>query len=389
MQKPRILIIDNSVFPTGAFASIKLITSGIPDFEFYFSLPVKSLLIGRLKKEGAKVFPVPYLELSRSFKSVLYIPVLIINSLRLLGYVRKNQIKIIHVNDMYNLCGVMLKLLKPDLKLIYHIRLLPDSYIRSLYSFCLFFIRRFADEIIAVSEAVQHTLQNRYKVTSRLIYGFLPAACYDDGVGKRRTKPDPVTLLYLANYTKGKGHEYAIDAVIKAHDKIKNLKMIMAGGVFGSKKNLDFRKHLESMVKIRGAADYIFFQDFVEDTVQLMKDCDIFLNFSESESFSRTCLEALTYGIPVIATDCGGPRDMIIPDKTGLLVPVGNTDAMTEAIIKLVNDEQLRKKFAEEGQKYAKDKFKPESSLQAMRTVYCGLTGISPAYDKVTSVKKF
>ena len=389
MQKARILIIDNSVFPTGAFTSIKLLASGIPDFEFHFSLPKESMLAEKLKTEGIKIFPVPYLELSHSFRSVLYIPVLIINSFRLLRYVSKNQIEIIHVNDMYNLCGVMLKLLKPELKLIYHVRLLPDSYIRRLYSFYLFFIRKFADEVIAVSEAVQHTLQERFKIKSRLIYGFLPAMNNNTGDSEGRTTADPVTLLYLANYTKGKGHEYAIEAVIKAHDEIKDIKMIMVGGVFGSKQNLNFRKQLEDMVRARGAEDYIFFRGFAEDTGRLMKACDIFLNFSESESFSRTCLEALTYGIPVIATDCGGPRDMIIHGKTGLLVPVGDTDAMTEAIIKLAKDEHLRKNLAEEGKKYAKDKFKPDSSVSAMRNVYLNLLCTSPGYDKVTSEEKF
>lgn len=316
------------------------------------------------------MFPLPYRELSKSFGAVLYIPALLINSYKLFRYVNKYKIAIVHVNDMYNLCGIVLKIFKPKLRLVYHVRLLPESYIRNIYSFYIFLIRKFADEVIAVSETVQRILQNRYNCSSHLIYGFMEMSADISRQSEVQLKSDPITLLYLANYTPGKGHEYAIEAVVKANRKIKNLKMIMAGGVFGSAKNLNFRKHLEKMVQHYDAGDYIFFFDFVEDVRQLMKSCHIFLNFSESESFSRTCLEALTWGMPVIATDCGGPAEMIINGQTGILVPVGDTDAMSKAIIKLAVNEQLRMKLSKEGQQYVKEKFKPENAIRAMRNIY-------------------
>lgn len=382
MQKPKILIIDNSRFPTGAFTSIYLLSSAIHDFEFHFSIPSDSLLVGKLNKDGIRVYPLPYLELSKSFRSIFYLPVLIVNSFRLLRYIRKHRISVVHVNDVYNLCGVVLKFLNPDLHLIYHVRLLPDSYIRNLYSLYVFFVKKFADEVIAVSEAVQSTLKNRYNLNSQLIYGFIRAADYNQPDDKPK-RSGHITLLYLANYTKGKGHEFAIRAVLKAHEKIKNLKMIMAGGVFDSDKNLKFKKYLEEMVRSNGAEGYIHLHEFVEDAQQLIKACDIFLNFSESESFSRTCLEAMTCGRPVIATECGGPGEMVIHGKTGLLVPVGNTDAMAEAIVQLATHEELRLQLAAEGQKYVMKKFEPEQSIQKMRNIYSSLLG-HPVKSEVT-----
>ena len=55
------------------------------------------------------------------------------------------------------------------------------------------------------------------------------------------------------------------------------------------------------------------------------------LNFSESESFSMTCLESLYYGTPLIATDSGGPAELFKHGESGHLVPNRDVQAMAKA----------------------------------------------------------
>jgi glycosyltransferase involved in cell wall biosynthesis len=72
---------------------------------------------------------------------------------------------------------------------------------------------------------------------------------------------------------------------------------------------------------------------------------------SRSEGFSVPVLEAMACGCAVVATDCGGPRDMIQDGVNGFLCEVGNIEQIVEKIQILLEDEALRKRFVQESQK--------------------------------------
>ncbi|HEY3430726.1 MAG TPA: glycosyltransferase family 4 protein, partial [Cyclobacteriaceae bacterium] len=117
-------------------------------------------------------------------------------------------------------------------------------------------------------------------------------------------------------------------------------------------------------------ADHVEFRDHVDDVEQLMKSVDVVLNFSESESFSLTCLEALFYGTPLIATDCGGPAELFENEISGLLVPNRDAQAMTAAMVKLSLDQKSREAFSQAGKKFATEKFHIEKSARILESLY-------------------
>jgi glycosyltransferase involved in cell wall biosynthesis len=75
------------------------------------------------------------------------------------------------------------------------------------------------------------------------------------------------------------------------------------------------------------------------------------------ESFSYTVLEPMSCGCPVVATHCGGPAEIITDGVDGLLVPPGDTKALTIALERLVKDQQLRAKLALEARRTAERRF--------------------------------
>ena len=117
-----------------------------------------------------------------------------------------------------------------------------------------------------------------------------------------------------------------------AHARNPNLRLHFVGGDMGMVKNQEFRPELEAPQQAAGLAEAVHFDGFAADTEAAMKAHDIVLNFSEAESFSLTCLDALYYGVPLIATDCGGPAELFENGRSGLLVPNRNVPAMAEAI---------------------------------------------------------
>lgn len=77
-----------------------------------------------------------------------------------------------------------------------------------------------------------------------------------------------------------------------------------------------------------------------QEIVTLLQQSDIFVLPSQSETFGVAYIEALACGLPIIATDCGGPRD-IVTQKNGLLIPINDQQALEQAIIQMSHNLNL------------------------------------------------
>jgi len=77
----------------------------------------------------------------------------------------------------------------------------------------------------------------------------------------------------------------------------------------------------------------------------------VFVNAALTEPFGLTLIEAAACGVPVVATDDGGPRDILKNCKSGILVDVSDSKNISDAINKIIDNENLWKKFSEEGMK--------------------------------------
>jgi len=370
-KKINILIIENSVHFTGAFRAITTISEHLDDdFNFYYCLSAKSELKNKIK---VPVVTLPFVEIRKSFKSILlYLPLLLINSWRIILYCRKNNIHIIHVNDLYNLCGVVIKWWSPSFKVVYHVRLMPGSYAKRLYRIWQKLISVYADVIICVSLAV-------YKATSfpphkaRMIYD-THHEVMNELFFENRIKPNQhVTFIYLSNYISGKGHDYAIEAFRLIKRKFPNISLILAGSDMGISGNKRFKKQLMERCNEYGLRGSVILNDFVYDTINFIRSGDVLLNFSNSESFSMTVLEAMYAGLPVIATDSGGPAELIEQEKTGLLVPVKDVEAMANAMLRLAQDVQLRIDMGTAGRLRAHEKFSIAESAGKLTKLYRSL----------------
>jgi glycosyltransferase involved in cell wall biosynthesis len=369
-DKIRILVIENSVSHTGAFRSMIAFTHALKEeVEFHFAVPRQSLLVSHF---NGPVIQLPFLEVSRSVRAaLLYFPMLVLNSWRIARYCKEQRIGIIHVNDLYNLCGVAVKWMAPGIKVVYHVRLMPDSYVRQLYGVWRKLINRYADRIICVSHAVRNAAHFASEKT-QVIYNALPVAEFSAIPSPRKENADLV-FLYLANYIHGKGQQYAIQAFHLLHAAVPHAKLIFAGSDMGLYKNRQYRQELMELCKSAHLQDKIIFYDFIPDVSALLHTADVLLNFSESESFSMTILEAMYAGVPVIATACGGPAELVEHGSSGYLVPVKDVQAMAAAMEILARDEALRNCMGEVARKRAREKFSIQESAVHLFAVYQAL----------------
>ena len=368
---PLILLIDNSRAVTGAINALRHATEPLcGQFQFVYVLPTGSTARAVLEADGYTVRELPFVEISRRKADLLlYAPMLVHNGWRLYRLAQREGAQIIHLNDFYNLTGYLAKALNLGrLEIITHVRFLPQSLPQPLARTWRWLSGRLASRTVCVSRAVGRYFDG--VANARVIYDPLPGSEHHP-LPPHLPRPDgSVELLYLSNYIQGKGQDLALAAFRLAYAQDSRLRLRFVGGDMGMAKNQEFRQRLEAGVRQAGLDGVVRFEGFAADVEQVIKEADILLNFSESESFSLTCLDALFYGTPLIASDCGGPAELFENEQSGLLVPNRDVPAMAAAIGQLAASVELRAAFAAAGRVFVRQKFAPANTYEALGRLY-------------------
>lgn len=370
--KPLVLVVDNSTAVTGALNAMQHATTPLraAGGQFAYVLPSGSTARPVLEAKGYSVYELPFVEISRRKASLLrYAPMLLLNGWRLYRLAHRTGAQVIHLNDFYNLTGYVARFLSLGrLQVITHVRFLPQSLPQPLARTWRWLSTRLASRTVCVSQAVGRYFAGAANAT--VIYDPLPGT-ERHPLPPHQPRPDgTVELLYLSNYIRGKGQDLALAAFGPAYAQNNRLRLRLVGGDMGLAKNREFRQQLEAAVQQQGLGEVVHFEGFATDVEAAIKAADIVLNFSESESFSLTCLDALFYGTPLIASDCGGPAELFENGRSGLLVPNRDVAAMTAAISQLAADAALRARFAEAGRAFVRQKFAPAHTYEALGRLY-------------------
>lgn len=101
------------------------------------------------------------------------------------------------------------------------------------------------------------------------------------------------------------------------------------------------REELESRISGLGMQESVFLMGFTDKLLDRIKDCSLYVLSSDYEGVSNSLMEAMAVGLPVIATDCpiGGSAMCIENGVNGLLIPISNEQALTEAMILLIKNQ--------------------------------------------------
>lgn len=358
--RPRLLLLENSLHMTGAFVSALTMAGALRDtHDFEFVLPTDSTLHDEVAAAGIVCHSIPMSEIGRSWRKLFrYVPMLVLNAWRLRRLLAQRKVTVLVINDYYNLLGVMAKATGWRGQLLTMVRLMPMNQHRVLNRVWTALALRCSDNVVAVSKAVAQQLPASDKV--QVVYNLtrfkerhpdMPTG-RDDGA---------VHCLYLANYIAGKGHLHGLQAFAQAHQQNPAMRLRFVGSDMGLEKNRSLKASLELVAVQMGLGKVVRFDGYSSDVELDIKRADIVLNFSESESFSRTCLEACAFGRPIIATRCGGPEEIVDEGVTGFLVGIGDVPAMAAAIFRLASSPSLRQKMGAAGRLAVREKFSEDT----------------------------
>ena len=137
------------------------------------------------------------------------------------------------------------------------------------------------------------------------------------------------------------------------------------------------RKFIDSLIKTSGIKNSVILPGMKRNIPDWLRIMDIYVQPSIFENIPNAILEAMATGLPVVATDVGGVKEVLKEGQTGILVPLGNTKSMTNAIGSLVNDLELRKKMGVQGRSLACTKYSIEKMVSEYENTYKGLLSLS------------
>lgn len=215
------------------------------------------------------------------------------------------------------------------------------------------FFSHFLSSVAAVSKKVaqRHQAYLAWKEPVRLIANGVPTVRVDDESRLRvRTElgcsEDIHLFLAVGNPRPEKGFEYLLDAAALLRKRHVRFLVAIAGDLTDSQYCRDLLRRLERL-ELGGTFKFLGFR---KDTAALYSAADSFVLSSRSEGLPMVILEAMTAGLPVIATRVGG-----IPDAVGecaLLVDARNPDQLEEAMYRMQIDLELRNRLAEKGKSH-------------------------------------
>ncbi len=137
--------------------------------------------------------------------------------------------------------------------------------------------------------------------------------------------------------------------LVKAFEKFSNNNVNYILKIYAdtvNKKSLALREELLSYISENNLQKKVFILPATSDIHNVIKDCAMFVSSSDYEGISNSMIEAMAMGLPCVCTDCrgGGAREMITDGENGLLVPVGDVEALSQAMHRMVNEEGLAEK---------------------------------------------
>ena len=173
---------------------------------------------------------------------------------------------------------------------------------------------------------------------------------------------DKFIVSSVGRVTQLKDYETFIKAILLVKKEIPNIIGLIVGGVRSDKE--DYLNSLKSLIKELSLEDNIIFTGSQSKIEQIYALSDVVISSSKKpESFGRAVAEAICMNKPVIATNHGGVKDIIIENENGFFFEVGNDQELANNILK-------SKKLSFDGYDYISNNFSLENMLDKTIEVY-------------------
>jgi len=241
-------------------------------------------------------------------------------------------------------------------------------------------------KVVAVSHALADEFVHRTKVR-RSKMAVVPNGIEIERFGRpvdreairRRLglRPDARVILAVGNIREIKGYEFLIESFARIVDQDERLSLVICGIDM-----LGYRANLDRLLAKKGLAGRILFTDFVSDIEAVYGAADLYALTSISEGFSLTTVEAMASLLPVVVTDCIGPREIITTGRDGIIVPRRDPELFGQTMLELIRDPLRSRALGEAGRRTVEKRFSVQESVRGFEELFVDLAAGRPRTDR-------
>ncbi len=181
--------------------------------------------------------------------------------------------------------------------------------------------------------------------------------------GSDLTLPDGPKICYVGRLSEEKGVRFLLSAAESIIEHIKDAKLIIVG-------TGPLEDELKSMINNSDLLENVIFLGYVDNVFKVLKQVDVFVLPSRSEGCPISVLEAMSMGLPVVATNVGGTPELVVDSETGILVPYNDFRKLGEAIVEVLKNRQSSNSMGLSGKERAFRKFHQNIFVRHLEEMY-------------------
>jgi len=160
-----------------------------------------------------------------------------------------------------------------------------------------------------------------------------------------------------------KRHDLFLKAARVVADQVPGARFLIVG-------NGPWRESVEEEAKDLHLEDHVFLTGELLDPAPAYASMDVSVLCSDREGFSNAILEAMSAGLPVVATDVGGNAEAVVEGKTGFIVPTNDPNLLADRILQLAKHPDVRTKMGAAGRERAVHHFSLQQMIQGHLDLY-------------------
>ena len=256
----------------------------------------------------------------------------------------------------------------------YHAGGLPE-YVKSL-NFPLRFLSR-----LAFSNATLGIEISESQMHKDIFFPVKRRICISNGLDvpvveqkSNEQENDKKRILFIAGLRSSKG----VMDIIGTAEKLRELGVDFVFDVAGAWQEEDTRRDFETELSSLNLNDHVILHGRVtgEEKWELYRQAYAFFfpSFYESENFPLVLIEAMAFGLPIVATNWRGIPELVVKDKTGKLCDVGSCDQFSFALNELLNNENRHKEMASLARSRYEKRYTHTAFISAMRNAFESVT---------------
>jgi len=237
-------------------------------------------------------------------------------------------------------------------------------------------VRRFVDAVIANCRAAGDVACQAEGYDSRrvhVIHNGLRRSVGAAAAGLRaqlELNADTRLIVIVANLRPLKRIDDAVRALSHVVRQVANVALVVAGEDRPGRQSASHRAEIEQLAGDLGIAGRVKFLGGIADPMPVIAASDIGVLVSETEGLSNTLIEYMLASLPIVCTDVGGNSELVTDREQGFIVPVGDTEAMAAALLKLLRDPELARRLGASGKRRAVQEFSSESMVASHEVLY-------------------